>query len=751
MKEISLKKILKKIVIFSICITIFLVIAGWAIVNIYFSVLDNATEEHMYEEVDFYKERIEKQVERNFEMMRSMAGIIGEAGLETEEDFYSILRAADSQNDFLILGYFDLEGHGTISTAEEEEDSQILLENMPEAVRKNIQTTMQGEEVISDTLISRVSGKPAFVFSVPVYAKGEIVGALFASDSVDAFSDELGVQNIFHGSGRMHLVNSEGEFMIRSEKAVVKEERLSVLEPPYMSAEEVRTVKNALEKMETVSFTFTYENVKYNALLKPVDINGWYLFCVNSLKNVNKNIYGLGYVTIGFFTVTVLLFFFVLVYGYKIVKRINWQLRIVAYYDQLTDIYNIGHFRDLVEEEVKKDGQYTIVVLNICQFKFINEIFGKEQADRLLQFIGKRLNSVVNVDEYVCRERADFFYLFLRETEEWQIRKRIQRLNESIVDGDGMQYSKYRIQMRYGIAIAAQEETLQEVMNHAMFALSRTKKNKEYIWFFDRELHEQEVLDNYIESHAQEALDNQEFELYLQPKKNLVDNSLAGAEALVRWRQSDGSVLFPGAFISLFEGNGFCAELDMYMFERVCCQLRLWIDAGYEPVPISINQSKITFYEENYEEKLCECLKRYEIDASWITLEILESMALENVEELNRRLEKLQKIGFRISLDDFGTGYSSLNVLGRLRINEVKLDRGFLMDVAGNVSSNMCVVMEEVIQLSRKLSISTVVEGIETEQNERLVRKLGGDIGQGYLYSKPVSAEVFTEEILKNR
>ena len=159
----------------------------------------------------------------------------------------------------------------------------------------------------------------------------------------------------------------------------------------------------------------------------------------------------------------------------------------------------------------------------------------------------------------------------------------------------------------------------------------------------------------------------------------------------------------------------------------------------------------MTFYRKNYQEELCSILNKYKIPASLISLEILEGLAIDNIEELNKRLIKLKEIGFKISMDDFGTGYSSLNTLAKLVIDEVKLDRGFLIEAAGKNGQKTQVIMEGVVSMAKKLSISTVIEGIETSEDARFVRQIGCDQGQGYFYRCPVNAEIFTEEILLNK
>ena len=197
-----------------------------------------------------------------------------------------------------------------------------------------------------------------------------------------------------------------------------------------------------------------------------------------------------------------------------------------------------------------------------------------------------------------------------------------------------------------------------------MFALEISKNNfKIPLWFFDAALHEQEKMNDYIERHMYEAIENGEFELYLQPKIDLKTNSLASAEALVRWIRNDGTTIFPSQFIPIFEQNGFCVNLDMYM-------------------------------------------------------------------------------------DDFGTGYSSLNTLGKLNIDELKLDRSFLVEIKDTRNQNARLIMEEIVQLSKKLSIFSVIEGVETSEDDLLVKEIGCDYGQGYYYSRPIDSNDFTSKML---
>ena len=188
----------------------------------------------------------------------------------------------------------------------------------------------------------------------------------------------------------------------------------------------------------------------------------------------------------------------------------------------------------------------------------------------------------------------------------------------------------------------------------------------------------------------------------------------------------------------------------MYMFECVCKQIQEWIQQGIDPIPISINQSRLLFYEPHYIENIKNIMEKYNVPPQFITLEILEGLALNNVDELNEKIHQLQKIGVRISMDDFGSGYSSLNILGKLDINELKIDQAFLEE-ASHTNTNTKIIMESIIQISKRLSISTVVEGVETKEDHDFIQKLGCDYGQGYLYSKPIDIHEFNMKFMNTR
>lgn len=444
-----------------------------------------------------------------------------------------------------------------------------------------------------------------------------------------------------------------------------------------------------------------------------------------------------------------------IMYGYQQIYRSNHRLIRSAWYDPVTGAHNMARFEQETSGIIENSREYSLMALNVRQFKFFNEIFGSWRGDRLLCHIKKVLEAHTYGGEYFCRGGDDLFYILFRDTDREVIRERLEEMIREISQYAVSNRENYQIMLYCGGVIGTEvndeDPSVQKSMTHVKFALNTAKQSlKNNIWFYDTGLHEDEKLENYVESRMHSALENGEFQLYLQPKADLKTGRISGAEALVRWTTEDGKMIYPDQFVPVFEKSGMCSVLDMYMVEKVCAQIRAWMDQGLEPVPLSVNQSKLVFYETDYVTNMKALLEKYRIPASLITLEILEGLAMKNTEELNERLESLTQMGFQVSMDDFGSGYSSLNTLASLKIDELKLDRAFLLRLQDPREDydRQITIMNKIVELTKALGIRTVVEGIESAEDEELVWEMGCDQGQGYYYSKPVSAEEFSEKYM---
>ena len=433
--------------------------------------------------------------------------------------------------------------------------------------------------------------------------------------------------------------------------------------------------------------------------------------------------------------------------------RTRQKLEQLSRYDNLTGAYNGGEFRTLLTRACDEKIPLMLVALNLRNFKHINETYGVSVADQFLCRIKQCLDRICRPEEFFCRQSADVFYLALRESQIEPALERIETLMELIRKEASELLGEYSVSIYCGCVLTeAAPEPFSAAAKHSymMAALAQAKKNKKQsICIYNEEIHEAEQMRLYVESHMQHALEQGEFCMYLQPKMDLSTGLLTGAEALVRWQTKDRGLIFPNQFIPIFEENGFCVQLDLYMVELVCKQLRSWMDEGMTPTNISVNQTRLLFASEGYVEKLLAITEKYDISPRYITLEILESLALEQMDQVNTCIAQLRAAGFRISMDDFGSGYSSLNTLGRLKIDELKLDRLFLMGVAKDTEGTQRKIMACILELAKQLNISTVAEGVETEENEQMMAQLSCNYGQGYYYSRPLTTADFERDFLR--
>lgn len=246
----------------------------------------------------------------------------------------------------------------------------------------------------------------------------------------------------------------------------------------------------------------------------------------------------------------------------------------------------------------------------------------------------------------------------------------------------------------------------------------------------------------------EDALEEGQFTVYYQPKYNLNDECMAGAEALVRWIHPEWGFMSPGEFIPLFEKNGFIPRLDQYVWESVCIQLQSWKEKGYPLLPISVNVSRADVYHSQLVDTLLRLTQKYDTDPSYLHLEITESAYTENSAQIISTAEQLRKLGFIIEMDDFGSGYSSLNMLGQMKLDILKLDMKFIQNEIEKPMNQS--ILNDIISMAHRMGLSVVAEGVETREQMRRLQIFGCDYAQGYFFAKPMPVTEF-EELLRTQ
>lgn len=416
--------------------------------------------------------------------------------------------------------------------------------------------------------------------------------------------------------------------------------------------------------------------------------------------------------------------------------------------DEVTGGDSRAAFYIKMDEAVKNNSPntYTVALLNVRNFKLINNNFGFLEGDKILKNIYYEIEKHLNKGEFLCRSEIDNFFICMKENDEEIIKRRLKEIEIDINKCEWEYSSKYSVQFAFGLALV--EDTSMDhrtIMNYARFSCSNYKKTREFKNY--SKIVEELSRENRLNYMFENSLKNGEFKVYLQPKMNIKNNRCQGAEALVRWIHPEEGMISPGEFIGLFEENDKIIELDFYVFEEVCKIIKSWIDNDKNVVPISVNLSRKHLKNTVFIDKFVDIKNKYSVPDGLIEFEILESVALddEKINILISILDKIHQNGFLCSLDDFGSGYSLLSVLSELRVDTIKLDRKFFRDFEDERSKN---VIESFINVCERINTKVVAEGIESKEQLDYLRKVNCELVQGFIFSKPMDVESFEKSFL---
>lgn len=415
-------------------------------------------------------------------------------------------------------------------------------------------------------------------------------------------------------------------------------------------------------------------------------------------------------------------------------------LRYRAEYDPLTGVHNMHTFYTRAEQLIRShpEREYSIIRMDIDRFKVVNDLYGLEEGDRLLKTMADALRELMPERGVCGRLSGDIFCVCVDYTRE-EVMAFVNAMTEKL--------AAYPLASRlvpsFGICRVDSPDTPISVLcDWANLALKTVKGNVLVSYaFYDETLRNRILVEKNIENRMNEALEQGQFQLYLQPKVHIPTSRIIGSEGLVRWVPSDGTIIPPDKFIPLFEKNGFIIRLDEYIWEQACMTLRRWLDQGLVPTPMSVNVSRLHVHDTRLCEKLAALIDRYRLPPHLLELELTESMFLDNNDVLLETINTLQRRGFLLSLDDFGTGYSSLNLLKGLPIDIIKIDRGFLGEVGTSLRGRT--VVRHTIALVRDLDLQIIAEGVETGEQAAFLLDAGCDLAQGFHYSRPVPVAQF--------
>jgi len=414
----------------------------------------------------------------------------------------------------------------------------------------------------------------------------------------------------------------------------------------------------------------------------------------------------------------------------------------LATHDRLTDLYIKEHFYETAEKYIKShpEEELYIICTDIKDFKMINDFFGSRIGDAVLQNYADKIREVEDKLITYGRLGNDNFAVLMKKED----------FKESYFDLTskeafaGSTYSEVAFQViaYAGVYQIVERDLKVSVMcGRARLALNTVKGNRRRkVAYYDNVLRDNILYEQELSKELEEAIAKEHLQMYLQPQAT-ADEKVIGAEALIRWNHPERGTLGPDVFIPIFERNGLITEVDKYMWEAACKQLRKWKDEGKRDVYISVNISPKDFYFVDVYQTFVGLLEKYGIEPKHLKLEITESAVMMDFESHRDLINKLRSLGFVVEMDDFGSAYSSLNMLKDIDVDVMKLDMGFLQQSQNSERGKT--ILRMVIGLSKQLGIPVISEGVETREQLEFLQGLGCEMFQGYYLGKPMDVAQF--------
>ena len=434
-------------------------------------------------------------------------------------------------------------------------------------------------------------------------------------------------------------------------------------------------------------------------------------------------------------------------------------------YDELTGLYTIEKFKTEARKilATAKPDEYAFVCLDINKFQYLTDSLGRETANSVLNVLGAHFKKTVPNDSILTRRYADNFVMMIHTSFGPIIEDYVLNMISVVSKMGNLLPLHYTLEFSIGVyAISNPHEDIEIMIHKANTARTAGKYSPtpSRISFYSEQMslnseHEKEILFD-----MNRAFEANEFIAFYQPKFNFDDGKVIGAEALVRWNHPKKGLLEPGYFVPLFERNGFISKVDIKIFEQVCQFLDKWNKSGKngecpKPLTISCNLSRYQLYNPEFAKQYSKIASQYQIEPSKIELELTESLMMDNKKRLLKAMNEIKKAGFDISVDDFGSGFSSLALLKDIPASVIKLDKEFFANTTHNGNNDEKdihkdnIIVNSVIDMAKKLEMTTVAEGVEEESQAKQLREMGCDIAQGFFYAKPMCADDF-ERLLKN-
>jgi diguanylate cyclase (GGDEF)-like protein/PAS domain S-box-containing protein len=435
-------------------------------------------------------------------------------------------------------------------------------------------------------------------------------------------------------------------------------------------------------------------------------------------------------------------------------KEKDMLIEKMAYIDEVTGIFNRNRFMQIGQEafECTRDSNidYWVIITDIDNFHIINDTTGYENGNKLLQRMASIVTAQVSTGGFVARIGGDNFALLIKDSGNDELPVSIiNTIQNELRDIKSDTFKAQTITCSAGYCKMSDSAIdFSKVLDQAEFSLSLSDGSRESVIRYDNKVHERVLRDAETEKEIAEAIENNEFVLFYQPKISLTDGTLMGMEALIRWIKPDGRLVPPVQFIPIAEKSMNITQISNFVLNEACRQNKVWQDKGLPPLTVSVNLTSVDFYQTDVIANIKTVLERTGLEPQYLDIELTESLALKDIDNAVFQMDEIRNLGVKLSMDDFGTGYSSLSYIQVLPISLLKLDRSFIMYLEQDEMSRE--IVSAVIRIAKCKRIETIAEGVENAEQAAILRASGCDYVQGYLFGKPMPAEKFEEFIINH-
>lgn len=688
---------------------------------------------------------IDLSIDNNFVVLNTMAASLNAVSADAFSDIQPKIKSQQAHSAYQSILLIDSSGN-----AYSMEDNKGVFLNLDKAVRADI---LGKKPALSTTQI--INNQEYIIFSVPLNntkINNIDIVALAATYNPSSFDQILALDS-FGESAYSQIITTSGSSVTRptSKNAMKTGYNIfsSIQKSKFDAGNSIDMLQEDIKYNRSGQIGFTQDGIQRYVVYSPISDTDWYLLTFVPVEVINQKSDMLLKSTIficGLISLVFITFILALLFIFTNNKR---KLEKIAYVDEVTGGNTIQKLYELSEDILTTTPfvKHAMIYTNIEKFKVLNEQLGRSNCNLILYYFYEIINADLDDQECMGRISADNFCIFIKYTNQANLVARFSTWYQIAEDYVKTEKMPWGIPVtKFGIyPVESNTIPILQIIDRAKLALrepSQNVDNKLLYSYYDDKVRQELFREKQIEDMMEDALNNGEFEVYLQPKYLLPSESIGGAEALVRWNSKSEGMIFPDEFIPLFEKNGFIIKLDLFVFENVCQRLRYWLDKGVEPVKISVNCSRMHLNDPNFLDPYIKIAETYKIEKALLEIELTESIMLSDTDELTHVIEKIKKAGFGCSMDDFGSGYSSLNLIRTLPVDTLKIDRIFFSGSSTEIARTEAVV-KSIITMAKSLSMETVAEGVEEYNQVEILKRSGCNYIQGYVFAKPMKISAF--------